>query len=184
MLTADALNRIARGDRTAFTHLYTQAQPNLVRYAAGILAGDVDGALDVVDEAFLSVWREAGRYSGVGSADGWIRRLVRNKAIDWLRRRREQPLGAGDALGPATWLVDDAESPETTAQKSSAARRLREALEQLSPDHREVVWLCYFEERSLAEIAIIADCPENTVKTRLFHARRQLRLELELLEAI
>ena len=49
---------------------------------------------------------------------------------------------------------------------------------QLSPDHREALWLCYYEERPLAQIAAIMECPENTVKTRLFHARKQLHAML------
>lgn len=181
MQTADALHRIARGDRAAFTDLYQRVQPQLVGYAGAILAGDVDAALDVVDEAFLNIWREAGRYGGEGSADGWIRRIVRNKAVDWLRSRRERP-DARRAEKIAE-LADLSDTPERAAEKTSAADELRGALERLSPDHREVVWLCYFEERSLAEIAVIAGCPENTVKTRLFHARKQLRRELERLQA-
>lgn len=183
MLTAQALEEIAKGDRPAFTKLYTGAQPDLVRYAAALLAGDVDAALDVVDEAFLNIWREAGRYSGVGSADGWIRRIVRNKAIDWLRGRRERTFASQEEQGLAGRLVDPADTPERTAEQASAARELRKALERLNPEHREAVWLCYFEERPLCEIALIAGCPENTVKTRLFHARRLLRVELEHLEA-
>lgn len=182
MLTADALRRIATGDREAFSRLYATAQPGLARYAAALLAGDGDAALDVVDEAFLSIWREAGRYSGAGNADGWIRRIVRNKSIDWLRSRRERPIANDAEQGAADRLVDEADTPERAAERSSQALELRKALERLSPDHREVVWLCYFEDRSLSEIAQIAGCPENTVKTRLFHARRQLRSELQRLE--
>jgi RNA polymerase sigma-70 factor (ECF subfamily) len=183
MLTAQALGEIAKGDRAAFTKLYTRVQPDMVRYASALLAGDVDAALDVVDEAFLNIWREAGRYSGVGSADGWIRRIVRHKAIDWLRRRRERPFASQEEQGLAGRLVDDADTPERTAEQASSARELRKALERLSPEHCEAVWLCYFEERPLSEIALITDCPENTVKTRLFHARRLLRVQLKHLEA-
>lgn len=179
MLTEHALLEIAKGDRIAFTQLYSDTKPGLIRYATSLLAGDVDAALDVVDEAFLTVWREAGRYSGAGSADGWIRRIVRNKAIDWLRSRRERPLPTDPEGGFLRQQVDQADTPERAVEKTSAADELRRALERLSPDHREVVWLCYFEDRSLSEIAILAGCPENTVKTRLFHARRLLRGLLE-----
>jgi len=182
MLTKDALSQIAAGDRAAFTKLYSNAKPTLTRYAAALLAGDVDAAMDVVDEAFLSVWREAGRYSGNGSADGWIRRIVRNKAIDWLRSRRERPLPTDPQSRLALRHADEADTPVDTVQKTSASDELRRALQRLSPDHREVVWLCYFEDRSLSEIAVIAGCPENTVKTRLFHARRLLRGQLERLQ--
>ncbi|MCR5879655.1 RNA polymerase sigma factor [Phenylobacterium sp. J367] len=178
MSTADLLRLIAAGDRAAFTRLYADTRPDLTRYAAAMLGGDADAASDVVDEAFLSLWREAGAYRGEGSADGWIRRIVRNKAVDWLRSRRERPTSDAETQRHAA-LADETDSPEASTEKAQAARRLRAALERLSPSHREVVWLCYFEERSVAEIAVIAGCPENTVKTRLFHARKLLRTELE-----
>lgn len=177
--TARTLSEIARGDRLAFTRLYADAQPRLLRYASALLAGDTEAAADVVDEAFMSIWRDAGRYGGAGSADGWIRRIVRNKAIDWLRSRRERPLATETEQALAETLADAGDTPERAAERASDTRELRKALERLSPDHREVVWLCYFEDRSLAEIAVIAGCPENTVKTRLFHARKQLRRELD-----
>ena len=171
----DALRRIGAGDRLAFANLYTELQPALQRYAASILAGDIDAAADVVDEAFLDIWRHAGRYEGSGNATGWIYRIVRNKAVDWLRSRRERPIAAADGDHGLENLVDDADTPEQALEKKSDALELRAALERLTPDHRDVVWLCYFESRSVSEIAVLVDCPENTVKTRLFHARKQLR---------
>ena len=179
MRTEDALKRIAGGDRLAFTSLYSGLQPALLRYAAGLLARDAEAAADVVDEAFLDIWRHAGRYDGVGSADGWIYRIVRNKAVDWLRRRRERPFASEAEQSLVETMADDADTPQETAEKNSSAAELRRALERLSPDHRDVVWLCYFEDRSVSEIAAIVGCPENTVKTRLFHARRQLRGALD-----
>ena len=176
MRTEDLLRRIASGDRLAFTNLYTALRPPMLRYAAGLLANDAEAAADVVDEAFMSIWRQAGRYEGAGSADGWIYRIVRNKAVDWLRSRRERPFASEAEEQRAEAIADEADTPEQIVEKGSAADELRKALERLSPDHREVVWLCYFEERSVSEIA---GCPENTVKTRLFHARRLLRGELE-----
>ena len=179
METAQALGKIASGDRQAFAALYSSGRGPLVRYASALLAGDVDAAMDVVDDAFLDIWRQAGRYTGLGSADGWIRRIVRNKAVDWLRARHGQTISLDANSGVAGEIPDDADPPDLLVEKASEADVLRKALERLSPDHREAVWLCYFEDRSLAEIAEIAGCPENTIKTRLFHARRLLRHELE-----
>ncbi len=176
--TSAALDAIALGNRDAFTGLYSRLQPTLVRYAAALLAGDIDAALDVVDDAFFSIWRDAGRFSGAGSADGWVRRVVRNKAVDWLRRRKERPAGP-EAERRAASVADPAAGPEEVAGLQAAGRRLRTAMAFLTPIHREVVWLCYFEELSVAEIAQMAGCPENTVKTRLFHARKHLRAQLE-----
>jgi RNA polymerase sigma-70 factor, ECF subfamily len=173
-----SLKAIARGDTDAFNGLYRTWQPRLVAYAAGLLAGDRSSALDIVDEALMTVWQQAGRFSGSGSGEGWLRRIVRNKAIDWLRREgRAHALDT--AHGQLRELADPKPDPEAASATKSEASALRQLLSQLPLDQREAVWLCYFEERSMAEIAEICGCPTNTVKTRLFHARRKLRNQFQ-----
>ena len=182
-MNADQLIRaIASGDRAAFASLYRARYQTYVGYAAALLAGDRASAEDAVDEAFVDVWRSAASYTGTGHSaglgEGWLRRIVRNKAIDLLRKRRE-------VLSEDPWQVSGAASAASaepspfdlvSAQGDSAA--LRTALAKLAPEQREAVWLCYFEELPLREIAAIAGCPENTVKTRLFHARQKLRVSM------
>lgn len=175
MDTKTMLFDIARGSQKAFATLYTQQQPIMIRYATGLLAGDVAAAEDAVDEAFVAIWQQAGRFEGSGNANGWVRRIVRNKAIDWLRKQR-------DSDHPTMELDDQTpdadQSPYDYAEQSCESNHLRKALEKLSFEHREAVWLCYFEDKSMNEIAEIASCPTNTVKTRLFHARQYLRTTL------
>ncbi len=175
MNSGQLIAAIAAGDRAAFKQLYRAKYAALVAFAGAILCGDRAGGEDAVDEAFLDIWRSAATYTGTGSADGWIRRIVRNKAIDLLRKRREllsdDPWRAGTAAEPASTEP----SPFDVAQAAGDAQSLHLALGQLSPDQREVVWLCYYEDLPLREIAAIVGCPENTVKTRLFHARQQMR---------
>ena len=178
--TEASLRAIAEGNREAFSALYRCWQPLLVRYATGLLGGDRAAAEDVVDEALLAVWQQAGRFSGTGSAAGWLRRIVRNKAVDWLRRQRESLLPADAMAALADNLPDPGPSARELAEQHSERAALVRALGVLSLEHREAIWLCYFEELSIQEIAEIAGCPANTVKTRLFHARRILR-ESELL---
>lgn len=174
-----ALRGISRGDRNAFSSLYASQQPALLRYAVGLLAGDHASGEDVVDEAFVDIWQQAGRFNGTGSAQGWLRRIVRNKAVDHLRKARRQPLATAAQCTLFEEVTDSADTPDAASQKTLSAIELRRALERLSPDHREVVWLCYFEERPLSQIASLVGCPENTVKTRLFHARKAMREHLE-----
>jgi RNA polymerase sigma-70 factor (ECF subfamily) len=170
---ASTIRALARGDRAAFDQLYRAQQRPLLGYALGLLAGDREAAEDVVDEAFLDIWKQADRFSGTGTAQGWIRRIVRNKAVDWLRRN-------GSARF-AEWSdehelrADDGPGPEDLAIAANSADWLRVALGRLSVDQREAVVLAYFEQRSVAEIAAIQSCPEGTVKTRLFHARLNMR---------
>jgi RNA polymerase sigma-70 factor, ECF subfamily len=169
------LEAIAGGSRAAFTQLYAAVLPKMQRYAAGLMAGDSGLAADAVDEAFMAIWRTAASYNGAGSAEGWIRHIVRNKVIDALRKQRERPLASDEAVRQLEAIADTADTPAETAEKNDAANELKAALERLTPDHREVIWLCYYEDKSVSQIAVIVGCPENTVKTRLFHARKQLK---------
>jgi RNA polymerase sigma-70 factor, ECF subfamily len=175
MEVAAQLEAIAGGSRAAFTQLYAALLPKMQRYAAGLVAGDSGLAADAVDEAFMAIWRTAASYTGAGSAEGWIRHIVRNKVIDALRKQRERPLASDEAVRQMEAIADDADTPAEAAEKNAAANELKAALARLTPDHREVIWLCYYEDKSVSEIAVIMGCPENTVKTRLFHARKQLK---------
>lgn len=166
---------IAAGREDAFAALYTRLQPMMVRYAAGLLAADRETAADVVDEAFFDIWRSAVGFRGQGSVEGWVRRIVRNKAIDAIRRQRERVAVSDRESRAFEDLPDEADTPDLLAERISDSDELWRRMGRLSHEHREAVWLCYYEEKSLAEIAEIVGCPENTVKTRLFHARKLLR---------
>jgi RNA polymerase sigma-70 factor (ECF subfamily) len=172
---AALIGEIAAGSQAAFDALYTSLQPKMVRYAAGLLAADHETAADAVDEAFFDVWRSASSFQGQGSAEGWVRRIVRNKAIDLIRKNRERLAASEKEAQAFEELPDETDTPERLAEKLSDIDELWRRLQRLSHEHREAVWLCYYEEKSLAEIAEIVGCPENTVKTRLFHARKLLR---------
>lgn len=178
MTTEQSIRAIAGGDRAAFEALYRARYTAMARYAAALLGGDRAGGEDAADEAFLDLWRNAGTFTGAGDGEGWLRRIVRNKAVDLLRKRREvlsdDPWQVSGAANPSA----DEPSPFEAASANDQAGAVRSALAKLPPDQREAVWLCYFEELSLREIAAIAGCPENTVKTRLFHARQKMRLSL------
>jgi RNA polymerase sigma-70 factor, ECF subfamily len=171
--TEAQLRAIASGDQAVFAAMFREYLPRFIAYASGLLAGDNQAAEDVVHDAFTAIWQQSGSYNGLGSAAGWMRRIVRNKAIDYCRKQREVPMTSDLENKYAEQVAEN--DPYELAAKSGAAQILREALNILSVEQREAIWLCYFEECSLGEIADIAQCPENTVKTRLFHARKILR---------
>jgi RNA polymerase sigma-70 factor, ECF subfamily len=171
--TAAKLRAIALGDRGAYTALFQEHMPRYIAFATGLLAGDKHAAEDVVHEAFVAIWQQAASFNGAGSAEGWMRRIVRNKAVDYCRKQREIPM-TDDLEASYADQVAQNDPFELTAQ-SGVAQQLRAALSILSVEQREAVWLCYFEEFSLSEISEITHCPENTVKTRLFNARKILR---------
>ena len=177
---SDQIRAIASGDRAEFTQLYRDQHKAMLAYATGLLAGDVHAAEDAIDDAFLDIWKCASSYSGAGNAAGWVRRIVRNKAIDWLRKQKGKVLPF-ETCG-ADMTIDYSVNPEEWAAAQNDAALLKKGLAKLSLDHREAIILCYFEDLSLAEISQIVGCPQNTVKTRLFHARKQLGSQLKLME--
>lgn len=173
--TDDALlQRIAAGDRAAMQALYARHQMRVYRFLVRQVGES--RAEDLISDVFFDVWQQAGRFEGRSSVTTWLLSIARFKAISLLRKRREA------ALEPdfAEAIEDEADTPEVTAQKSDKAAALRRCLSALSVDHREVIDLVYYHERSVDEAAEILGVPEGTVKTRLFHARKRLS---ELLKA-
>lgn len=173
------VREIGSGDQRSFAVLYRRLRPTMLRYAAGILAGDVAAAEDAVDEAFTDIWRRAASYTANGSAEGWIRRIVRNKAVDWLRKYGNGTISCRETDRDIVEMESSDPSPLDEALVKDESKWLRSALSRLSAEHREAVWLCYYERLPLAKIAAITCVPENTVKTRLFHARKLLSRTLE-----
>ena len=171
------LARVGAGDREAYARLYAEARPRMIGYAAAILGGDASAGEDAVNEAFADIWRLVGRFNPVGNATAWIRRIVRNKAIDMLRKPCNRELAVDETVFRT--LEDHESNPEEAAQLSDEARWLRKSLVSLNPDQREAIVLCYFEALSVEQISEQTRVPVGTVKTRLYHARRRMHGWLE-----
>jgi RNA polymerase sigma-70 factor (ECF subfamily) len=137
---------------------------------------DASAAEDLISEVFLDVWRQAGRFEGRSAVSTWLLSIARFKALTVLRRRPEEKLD--DDMVAA--IEDPSDDPEVAAQKKDTGAVLRKCLTALSPDHREIIDLVYYHEKSIEEVAEIVGIPENTVKTRMFYARKRLA---ELLKA-
>lgn len=127
-------------------------------------------AEDLISEVFLDVWRQAAKFEGRSAASTWILSMARFKALSSLRRRTEAELD--DETAGA--IEDPEDDPETVLAKKDKGAALRQCLEKLSAEHREIVDLVYYHEKSVAEVSIIVGIPEATVKTRMFYARKKL----------
>jgi RNA polymerase sigma-70 factor, ECF subfamily len=168
------LARIAHGDAEAVAALYHRLERPLFAFLVKTLR-DREAAADVLNDTMLDVWRQAGRFEGKSSVTTWIYAIAHHKAISWLRRRREVELS--DEM--AAEIADDAPSAEVRLAEADVAMAIARLMERLSVDHRVVLQLAYFQEFSVNQIAEILDCPENTVKTRMFYARQRLKTLLE-----
>jgi len=136
---------------------------------------DAAAAEDLTSEVFLEVWKHAGRFEGRSQVSTWLLSIARYKALAALRRRTNHPLDNEVARS----IPDGADGPEAILEKQSESAVLRQCLTQLSPAHREIIDLVYYHEKSVAEVAEIIGAPQNTVKTRMFHARKRIAALLD-----
>ena len=165
----ELIRRIADGDRAAFQVLFARHNLALYRYLVRMLRNTAI-AEEHVNETFIEIWRVAGKFENRSRVSSWIIGIGRNKALSTMRKRSDMPLDEGFAKQ----VEDGADTPETTAMKGDKAGAIKACLLKLSAEHREVVDLVYYHEMSIREVSDVTGVPENTVKTRMFHARKQL----------
>lgn len=175
ILSAQALSddelvkRIAAGCRTAMHALYARHSRRVYRFALRLL-GDPAAADDVVSQVFLDVFRAAPRFEGRSSVSTWLLAICRNKA--YLLRRRRAP----DQLdeGMVSMIESTDETAEDSLQRQDVAKIIKAALDRLSAAHREIIDLVYYQNLSVEEAGEVLKIPKNTVKTRMFYARKHL----------
>ena len=172
LIDTNLLKRIANGDRDAFSELYKNYQPRLIKFCSRILKNDVALAADIVDEAMIEIWRSAGSFSGKSQPSTWIHSIARFRLIGYLRKNKELLQDES-----SEWLnyEDDALLPDEEIIVSERSEEIIKGIGKLSDKHREVIELVYFRELSIKDIALMLDISENTVKTRMFYARNHLK---------
>lgn len=166
----ELLEAIARGDQGAFQRLYARHSVRIFRFLMRLVQNKAT-AEELVNEVFMEIWQHAGRYEGRSSPTTWMMAIAHNKAVSGLRKRREATGVDEAAMAEVPDLDDD---PEQTTQKQDKGRIMRTCIARLSPDHREILDLVYYQEMSVGEAAEVLGIPENTVKTRMFYARKKL----------
>lgn len=166
------LAAIGHRDRRAFTELYRQYHPRVCGYLRRIL-GNPAVAEEVYDDVMFVVWQDARKFRGDSAVSSWIFGIAYRKAISAARKERRHEVAVD-------YSIDADLLPAGNTGRDLDL--IGAALAELSVDHRQVVELTYFCGFSYQEISEIANCPVNTVKTRMFHARRRLRYLLPVLD--
>ena len=176
---SELAGRMARGDATALEELYERYAPAVYGLIARLVRDPRDRE-EVLQDAFLSVWRHAAAYDGRrGRLSSWLMAIAHRKAIDFLRRHRHHPpaglSGSRSAdpeggLGAATW---DAVAGQ--AQVLDEREAIARALRLLRPEEQQVVLLAYFQGYTHKEIASRFSIPLGTVKSRMRSAVERLR---------
>jgi RNA polymerase sigma-70 factor (ECF subfamily) len=163
------LARVAGGDLRAFEALYRDYYPRLMRFLERVTRrpGIVE---EVLNDTMLVVWNRADDYNGGSKVSTWIFAIAYRKALKALRRF-DEPEGDEAVDLP----VDDEAQPDRQVDLWQLREALVKALDGLSAEQRAVVDLTYFHGLGYREIAHIVSCPVDTVKTRMFHARKKLK---------
>lgn len=179
---AGLLLRAARRDWRAFEQLYRIYYSRLTRFIDKMTRQPslID---EILDDTMLVVWQKADTYNGQSRVSTWIFAIAYRKALTALEREgrhRGEALSdeALEARESSLGEHDDADRPEARLMALQSRRMVEHLLAQLPAEQRAVIELTYYHGCSYKEIATVADCPVDTVKTRMFHARRKLRLLL------
>ncbi|MEE4345157.1 MAG: sigma-70 family RNA polymerase sigma factor [Paracoccaceae bacterium] len=167
----DLIARVALGDRQAFSQLYDSTSAKLFGVVLRVL-NDRASAEDAVQDAYMKIWRHAGRYSANGmSPMTWMITIARNTAIDRLRRTR----ATVDLDGVAEHLTAPGPNPEQSAVAAGEARRITACLDELEQDRGAAVRGAYLEGQSYADLAARFNVPLNTMRTWLRRSLQSLQ---------
>lgn len=164
---AALLRRVAQADHRAFEALYRGYFPRLRRFLERVTRR-MHLVEEILDDTMLVVWQKASTFNGQSLVSTWIFAIAYRKAMKALQRL-DEPMGEID-----DGVADDSE-PDAALMHAELRELLVEAIGRMTPAHRAVIELTYYQGCAYSEIATIMDCPVDTVKTRMFHARRRLR---------
>jgi RNA polymerase sigma-70 factor (ECF subfamily) len=167
------LTQVAGGDRNALAELYARTAPQLLGLVMRMLQRR-DVAEEILHDAYLRIWHNAAAFSAQrGPAMSWMAAIVRNAALDRLRRqRREVPL---DALPDYDTLIDEADGPAAAALASAEGRALADCLGRLEAEQRNCLLLAYYHGLTHEELAQRLGRPMGTVKSWIRRSLLRLR---------
>ena len=177
------LKRVAAKDRKAFEEFYYLYAEGFGRFLMKMLKQH-EWVDEAVNDVMLTIWQIADRYDPErGRLSTWLFGIAHNKGLKLLERNgryREESIEDypveidSDEEIAYSSAIPSSSDPERTVMGWELGNAISWAFEKLSPDHQAVIELCFSEDFTYQEIADIMDCPLNTVKTRLFHARKRL----------
>ncbi len=160
--------KVGRGDRDAFRELYLHYHRRLARFLTRLTHRQED-AEEIINDTLWIVWQRAAEFRDASQVSTWIMGIAYRRALNMIRRAatHERVMALESAEGEAA--VSD------SGQATENRQLLNFALAQLPLEQRLVLEFTYYLDHSCEEVAEIMECPVNTVKTRMFNARRKLR---------
>ena len=164
----DLLRRISCADRDAFHQLYLDYHKRLTRFLVRVTSC-YDELEEVINDALMVVWQRAGEFRGASRVSTWIFGIAYHRALKSIRRAKTRSNAIQFEIRDGEAVVDD------STREAENRQLLDLGLACLPEEQRLVLVLAYYRDFSCEQIAAIVGCPVNTVKSRMFHARRKLR---------
>jgi RNA polymerase sigma-70 factor (ECF subfamily) len=163
------LARVSAGDRLAFEALYRSYFSRLSRFI-GRMTRNAALIEEVVNDTMLVVWQKAASFDGSCKVSTWIFAIAYRKTLKGLKAG-DDPVESDASL----YEDDSGNQPEQAIGRHQLRQTVADALDQLPAAQRAVMVLTYYHDMAYSEISEVVDCPLNTVKTRMFHARHRLK---------
>ena len=160
---------IAAGDKRALKLLYLRHGGRVFRFIVR-LVGNETTAEEVLNEVFLEAWRQADKFESRSQVATWLMAIARFKAI--AERRRRSELQLDDKF--AVVIPDTSDTPAMSLEKRQRSDILQTCLAMLTPAHREVINLIYYQGHKVEDVARFTGAPISTIKTRMHYARSRM----------
>lgn len=181
-LTDEQLVELAISDeREAFGEIVKRWERKIFALCFGMLGGDAD-ARDAAQETFIAAYRNLANFRGEAKVSSWLHRIAVNQCLTIKRRqktRSEDFLSDDETAEDRTFIAPAHFSPSRTIERNERLTLVRQAVESLPPDLRQVILMKEFEEMTFQQISETLELPLSTVKSRVYTALKQLRMKLE-----
>jgi RNA polymerase sigma-70 factor (ECF subfamily) len=174
---SDLIKACVPNNEEAFAILYQRYEKRVFQYLMTMM-NEAPLAEETLVEVMLAIWKCLHTFQEQSKVSTWIFGIAHHKAVDALRKVTRQQRG-GMPLEDIVETVESNENPLEDTQQKRMAALTNQALTTLSPDHREIVHMAFYEELSYPEIAELLDIPVNTVKSRVYYAKQQLKKHLQ-----
>jgi RNA polymerase sigma-70 factor, ECF subfamily len=171
-LTPDTIRQAARGDRHAFRVL-VESQQAFAYAVAFRFVGDAGDAEDIVQEAFVRLWKNLHQYRPEVKLSTWLYRIIANLCLDFLKSRPEKQRRSAVDID-RSHAVTDPNTPESDLHRRELMDAIRAAADELTPVQKAVFILRDLEELSVDEVSDILSMPAGNVKSNLYYARRKV----------
>ena len=180
----ELLCRARSGEQGALSELYRRTYGAAYRTAA-VLIRDEDAVMDILQDSYVKAFRNLHQLREADKFRAWMKRIVHNSAVDWLRKRKPVIFSEMSYESESAAEIPDDRTcslPDAVIDQRETARLMGEILDSLSEEQRAVVVMYYYEQMTVREIADELGANENTVKSRLLHGRKNIEAGVKNLE--